>query len=104
MVPESRIGLLKALSVEVATLLGKPEDYVMTAWLPETRMTFAGKTTPTAFIELDSIGLTTEQARQLSKALCTLIAEQTEIQSDRIYIRFYDAPRALWGWNGGTFE
>ena len=101
--PETQTQTLKALSAKVAALLNKSENYVMTAWLPEASMTFGGQTTPAAYIELDSIGLSPEQAKQLSQTLCTTIADQTGIKPDAIYIKFYDAPRALWGWNGSTF-
>ncbi len=102
--PETQIRVLKALSAEVATLLGKSENYVMTVWLPEASMTFGGQTTPAAYVELDSIGLTPEQAKQLSQTLCTTIADHTKIEPGTIYIKFYDAPRAFWGWSGTTFE
>jgi phenylpyruvate tautomerase len=38
-----------------------------------------------------------------SRALCDLIAEETGIAADRIYIEFTDAPHHMWGWNGDTF-
>lgn len=100
---EIQIQVLKKLSAETASLLGKSENYVMTAWLPQTIMTFGAQTTPTAYIELDSIGLKPEQATQLSQALCAIIADHTDIEPGAIYIKFYDAARALWGWNGETF-
>jgi len=25
------------------------------------------------------------------------------LPADRVYIEFADAPRSMWGWNGGTF-
>ena len=101
--PETKTQILKTLSTEVATLLGKPENYVMTAWLPETIMTFGGQIKPTAYVELDSIGLIPEQAKQLSQTICTVIADHTDIEPSATYIKFYDAPRALWGWDSGTF-
>ena len=101
--PDTQTRVLKELSTEVATLLGKSESYVMTVWLPEANMTFGGQATPAAYIELDSIGLTSEQAKQLSQTLCNTIADHTEIEPGAIYIKFYDAPRTLWGWNGTTF-
>ena len=101
--PEIQTRILKKLSTEVATCLEKSESYVMTAWLPEATMTFGGQITPTAYVELDSIGINPEQAKQLSQTICTIIADQTDIQPDATYIRFYDAPRSLWGWNGETF-
>ena len=101
--PETKAQALKTLSAEVATLLGKSENYVMTAWLPEATMTFGGQIKPAAYVELDSIGLTSEQAKQLSQTICTTIANHTDIEPSATYIKFYDAPRALWGWDGGTF-
>ena len=101
--PETQIRVLKTLSEKIAILLGKSENYVMTAWLPEATMTFGGQTTPTAYIELDSIGLSPEQAKQLSQTLCATLANNTDIEPGATYIKFHDAPRALWGWNSGTF-
>ena len=66
-------------------------------------MTFGGETKPTAYIELDSIGLTPEQAKQLSQIICKTLNDCMDLPANAIYIKFYDAPRALWGWNGGTF-
>ena len=100
---ETQIRVLKTLSEKISTLLGKSENYVMTAWLPEATMTFGGQTTSTSFVELDSIGLTSEQAKQLSQTICSTIAENTNISPNSIYIKFYDAPRAFWGWDGTTF-
>ena len=101
--PETQSHVLKTLSAEIATLLGKSESYVMTAWLPEAKMTFGGQIVPTAYLELDSIDLIAEQAKQLSHLACSIIAENTEISPNSIYIKFYDAPRAFWGWDGKTF-
>ncbi|MEJ2141681.1 MAG: phenylpyruvate tautomerase MIF-related protein, partial [Gammaproteobacteria bacterium] len=86
-----------------ASELGKPENYVMVAIEPPVPMSFAGNTEPTAYLELKSIGLPESKTQGLSQALCTLIENTTGIRKDRIYIEFADAPRAMWGWNGGTF-
>ena len=95
--------LLSDASQLVANELGKPENYVMVAIEPPMPMSFAGSTEPTAYLELKSIGLPESKTRDLSSALCALIAQTTNINKDRIYIEFADAPRAMWGWNGGTF-
>lgn len=100
---ETRAQVLKTLSATIAACLGKSENYVMTAWLPEATMTFGGRVIPAVYVELDSIGITPEQTKQLSQTICTTITEQTGIESNVIYIKFYDAPRAFWGWDGSTF-
>ena len=95
--------LLSDASQLVASELGKPENYVMVAIEPPMPMFFAGNTEPTAYLELKSIGLSENKTKDLSSALCSLITQTTNINKDRIYIEFADAPRAMWGWNGGTF-
>ena len=96
-------ALLKEASRLVAETLGKPERYVMVAIEDKTPMSFAGDTAPLAYLELKSIGLLESQTEGASAALCGLIGERLEIPADRIYIEFADAPRKMWGWNGGTF-
>ena len=100
---ETQNTVLSQLSTEIASALGKSEKYVMTIWLPQATMTFGGDTKPTAYLELDSIGLTPEQAKQLSQTICTTFSNHIDVPADAIYIKFHNAPRALWGWNGGTF-
>lgn len=95
--------LLGDASQLVASELGKPENYVMVAIEPPVPMSFAGNTEPTAYLELKSIGLPETKTAGLSLALCTLVENATGISKDRVYIEFADAPRAMWGWNGGTF-
>jgi len=98
-----RQDLLKQVSSLAAKQLGKPESYVMVAMEPTTPMLFAGNNDPLCYVELKSISLPETKTAEISAALCTLIAEQINIAQDRIYIEFSDAPRAMWGWNGGTF-
>lgn len=95
--------LLKQASATVASGLGKPEQYVMVSIAPVQPMVFAGDDAPCAYLELKSIGLPESKTGDLSASLCGLVESTTGIASDRVYIEFADAPRAMWGWNGGTF-
>jgi phenylpyruvate tautomerase PptA (4-oxalocrotonate tautomerase family) len=90
-------------SALVAEQLGKPESYVMTSVENNPAMTFAGTDAPLAFLELKSIALPDSATADASRALCTLIASETGIDTARIYIEFSDAPRKMWGWNNSTF-
>jgi len=96
-------SLLAEASKLVARELGKPENYVMVALEPPQPMLFAGSDAPLAYLELKSIGLPESKTASLSAALCTLVENKTGIPAKRIYIEFADAPRAMWGWDGGTF-
>jgi phenylpyruvate tautomerase PptA (4-oxalocrotonate tautomerase family) len=90
-------------SAVVAEQLGKPERYVMISVETNPAMQFAGSAEPLAYLELKSIGLPESITADTSRALCDLVAAQTGISPERIYIEFADAPRKMWGWNGGTF-
>ncbi len=100
---EAAQTLCSKASSHVASLLAKPESYVMVALEASVPMLFAGDDAPLAYLELKSIGLPENKTTSLSAALCNLMEEAASISKDRVYIEFADAPRAMWGWNGGTF-
>ena len=95
--------VLKQASALVANSIGKSEQYVMTTFDPIQPMTFAGSDEPCAYLELKSIGLSESKTAALSMALCKFIETSLEVPANRVYIEFADAPRAMWGWNKGTF-
>jgi phenylpyruvate tautomerase PptA (4-oxalocrotonate tautomerase family) len=95
--------LTKGASETVASMLGKPERYVMVMLNQPQQMLFAGDDSPLAYLELKSIGLPADRTSEFSRTLCNFISQQLQIPSDRIYIEFSDTQRHLWGWNGATF-
>ena len=99
---ETQEIIAKASSL-IAGLLGKPESYVMVSIKPETPMTFAGTTAPTAFVRLKSIGLATNRCAEFSERICTFIDQELGVPKDRVFIDFKDAERSQFGWNGKTF-
>lgn len=102
--PADSKALLGELSRSLATLLGKPERYVMTLLESEVPMTFAGDPAPACYVEVKSIGaLEGESTGGISSTICELIERHLGIPADRTYIGFEDVPARLWGWNGGTF-
>lgn len=100
---KTRNNILKHASALVSQELEKPEGYVMIALQPDTPMMFAGTAEPVAFLELKSIGLPARKTKLLSKVLCKVINELLGIAKDRIYIKFIDVRRSMWGWKGDTF-
>ncbi len=96
-------ALIKQLSAEVASMLGKPESYVMITVTHNPNMLFAGSDDPLAYIELKSIGLPENRCSDFSSQLCSSISESLNIQPNRIYIEFTNAERHLFGWDGRTF-
>ena len=95
--------LINRASQELAGILGKPERYVMVSIEHNPAMLFGGSDAPLAYLELKSIGLPESKTADFSRALANLLNDELALPADRIYIEFSDAPRAMWGWNGGTF-
>ena len=97
-------GLLKTLSGKLASHLGKPESYVMTAFEPGVAMTFAGTVDPVCYIEVKSIGnMSPAKTKAMSQDFCQVIQDKLGVPINRTYIEFADAERTMWGWNGATF-
>ncbi|WP_455234747.1 phenylpyruvate tautomerase MIF-related protein [Thiogranum longum] len=100
---EQQTLLIKRASEAVAAMLGKPERYVMVSFEHNPAMLFSGSDEPLAYLELKSIGLPESKTSDLSQRLSSLVDGELGVRADRIYIEFADAPRSMWGWNGGTF-
>lgn len=100
---QDRQALLARCSAGVAQALGKPERYVMVSLETDSDMLFAGEDSPCAYLELKSIGLPGDRTAELSATLCELLGAGLDVPRERIYIEFADAPRHMWGWDGGTF-
>lgn len=95
--------LLREASTLIARELNKPESMIMIALHPGVAMAFGGTDGPVAYLELKSIGLPGEKTKALSKVLCTLVETHLRIPPERIYIKFMDIQRSMWGWRGDTF-
>ena len=87
----------------VASMLGKPEMYVMVLINPGCTLYFGGNDSPAALLSLHSLGLPEAQIKSYSEKLCGFVSEQLGIAADRIYINFESPPRSHWGWNNTTF-
>lgn len=96
--------LMASASKLISQELGKPEEFVMIALEREEYMFFNGSEAPVAFLELKSIGLPGRRTMTLSQALSEMIEAEVPVRRDRIYIKFIDVQRGMWGWNGKTLS
>lgn len=96
-------SMLKELSSSLASHLGKPESYVMTAFEGNVPMTFAGSTEPACYVEIKSIGTMGAKTKTMSQDFCSKIESSLGVPKNRTYIAFDDATGSMWGWNGTTF-
>ena len=99
-----KTALLKRISKLVADVLNKPEQYVMVAIKDQVPMLFNGTDEPLVFLEIDSIGLKANDTKQFAQQFCSFVSAELNIPSNRIYVKFFDVQRSMWGWNGDTFE
>ncbi len=100
---DDKKAFLSRCSALIATALAKPESYVLIKLSDQQTMLFGGSDAPLAFLELKSLGLSTEQTADLSASLCAFMQTELGISGNRIYIEFTAPERAMFGWNGGTF-
>ena len=83
--------------------LHKPKEYIQVILESNSTIQFAGTDQPTAFVELRALDLTEDKAKPMSEALARFLQDRLEISPDRVFINFFDIPRARWGWNSTTF-
>ena len=94
---------LAQLTRQIAQLLGKPEQYVAVHVSAGQRLFFGGTNEPAALIDLESIGLSKNQTKEISRELMNFIEEQLKIKSERIFIKFFEFDGKMIGWNKTTF-
>jgi len=96
-------SVTKKMSELAASMLGKPETYVLATLEPEKPLFFGGTDAPAAYVTLDSIGLPEDRTTDFSKEICGFLASNLGIPGNRVYIAFGDIQRHLFGWDGKTF-
>ena len=94
---------LKEISQTVATMLGKPESYLMLKAKHNEHMLFAGSDKPLAHIKIKSLGLPEDKTKEFSAQICKMMHQYFSVTPERIYIEFANPERHMWGWNGATF-
>jgi phenylpyruvate tautomerase PptA (4-oxalocrotonate tautomerase family) len=95
--------VISEISSFMAGLLKKPERVMMVSLSSNMPMIFAGQLTPTAFVQLKSIGLTAEQSKDIAPKMNAFLGSVLNISEDRIYIDMQDIDRKMFAFNGQTF-
>jgi phenylpyruvate tautomerase PptA (4-oxalocrotonate tautomerase family) len=102
--PKTEQSILKSLSSAVASLLGKPESYMMAVLEPRAAILMGASPEPAALCEVRSVGtISGAQAASLSAKICEILSQQAKVPGDRIYLNLAGVPGAMWGHDGGTF-
>ncbi|MBR89853.1 MAG: hypothetical protein CMO66_01075 [Verrucomicrobiales bacterium] len=87
----------------VVDLMGKPRGVVQVVVEPGMAMAFGGEAGNSALVELRSLGLPEDMARELSAGICGMLEGELGVPAERVFITFFDFPRPMWGWDGKTF-
>ena len=96
-------SVISEISTFMADLLNKPERVMMVSLSANRPMIFAGQSTPTAFVQLKSIGLTAEQSKDIAPKMNAFLGAILNVAEDRIYIDMQDIDRKMFAFNGKTF-
>ena len=95
--------LLGEFSRAVATIIGKPETYVMVV-AERAAIMMSGEKGDAAYVEIRSLGgLSGSVNRELTQRVCKLLQDLLLIPGERVYVTFQSIERDHWGWNGSTF-
>ena len=101
--PATPQAVITDFSAAVASMLGKPESYVMVTLQHNPSMLFGGNDEPLAYLQLKSLGLPEDRTAEFSTTLCDLAEKHLGVTAARTYIEFSSPPRHMWGWNSTTF-
>ena len=95
---------IKELSKMTASMIGKPEDYVMVILQDNVPMSMAGSRDPCCFMDLRSIGrIGKSENKKYSQQLTGWWSQHHKISPQRVYISFSNAAGENWGYGGDTF-
>ena len=76
----------------------------MTALVPGLQMTFAGDTSPAAFVAVKNVGsMSRDDTAALSREICERVSRRSTSRSIASTSTSPTPSAAMWGWNGETF-
>jgi len=94
---------MKACSKLICEATGKPESYIAVSINDNADVIFGGTDAPTALGNLYSIGAIAMESNGKITSDVTDLLEPYGVAENRIYINFFDMPRANVGWSRLTF-
>jgi phenylpyruvate tautomerase PptA (4-oxalocrotonate tautomerase family) len=93
-------NLLKDVSAKVASIIGKPEQYVMVSIIKAPMIMSAGIDDAATFIDVRSIGgLTRDVKIRLTRALTESVGKICMVIPRRIFVSFREVDGVDWGWD-----
>lgn len=102
-VSDEKRDKIKAELGRAASIIGKPESYVMIGFEDEYCLYFAGeKLEKGAFVSVDLLGSGSSSAfEQMTAKICEIYETELGIPGEHIYVEYRTTKD--WGWNGRNF-
>jgi phenylpyruvate tautomerase PptA (4-oxalocrotonate tautomerase family) len=101
--PDKKRQIMSDMTDLLARDLNKPQRVIMVQCRDDQDMMFGGSDDPLVLIELRSIRLPEAQTAELSQSLASFVTNHLQIDSDRVFVNFFNVDPHMWGYNGSTF-
>ena len=96
------IALKSAFGQAIGLIPGKSERWLMLDFCDNEHMWFAGEDTPSAMLEVELFGSTSDSVYDLLTAKLTeIVSAQLGVDPSRVYVKYEEISH--WGWNGSNF-
>lgn len=100
---DKKLDIMMACSKAICVATGKPESYIGVSITDKAGVIFGGSDAPCALGNMYSIGAIAMESNGKIQAAVTDLLEPFGVAEDRMYINFFDMPRANVGWSRRTF-
>ena len=102
-VSDEKKDVIKAELGKAASVIGKPESFLMVGFEDEYTLYFAGnKLEKGAYVSVDVFGsINSAQADQMTARICEIYEQELGIPGDKVYVEYRGT--SDWGWNGRNF-
>eukprot|EP00560_Eucampia_antarctica_P003123 CAMPEP_0197834870 /NCGR_PEP_ID=MMETSP1437-20131217/24017_1 /TAXON_ID=49252 ORGANISM="Eucampia antarctica, Strain CCMP1452" /NCGR_SAMPLE_ID=MMETSP1437 /ASSEMBLY_ACC=CAM_ASM_001096 /LENGTH=140 /DNA_ID=CAMNT_0043439895 /DNA_START=225 /DNA_END=647 /DNA_ORIENTATION=+ len=100
---DKKIEVMKACSKAIEAVTGKPEQWIAVSIRDKEDIIFGGSEDPAALGCVYSLGSISMESNGAMMRSFAEFLEPFGVPADRMYVNFFDMPRANIGWNGRTF-
>ncbi|SNU09337.1 Macrophage migration inhibitory factor (MIF) [Lachnospiraceae bacterium] len=102
-VSDEKKEIIKSKLGEAASIIGKPESFLMVGFEDDYCLYFAGnKLEKGAYISVDVFGsVSGSAADKMTARICEIYEEELGIPGNNIYVEYRGT--SDWGWNGRNF-
>jgi len=98
-----KLDIMKKCSKVITEHTGKPESYVAVSITDNASVIFGGTDDPCALATMYSLGSIAMESNGKIHCDISKLLKEFGLESNRMYINYFDLPRENIGWSGKTF-